>query len=230
MKTQRTFYTELAYVFGIIILAYGTAFMERADMGLSMVVAPAYLLHLKISQTFSFFTFGMAEYTLQAVLLIVLCIVMRKAKLSYLFSFVTAVYYGTVLDFAIWTVSFLPGDNTIVWRLIYYFIGIVVCSVGVSLIFHTYISPEAYELFVKEITEKNGWQISRVKTCYDCTSCCIGILLSFLFFGFGHFEGVKLGTIFCALINGTMIGIISNFLESRYEFRDGLNLRGLFSK
>ena len=230
MKTKQTLYTELAYVLGIIVLAYGTAFMERADMGLSMVVAPAYLLHLKISQTFSFFTFGVAEYTLQAVLLVVLCIIMRRAKLSYLFSFVTAVYYGTVLDFSIWTVSFLPGDDTLTWRIIYYFIGVFVCSLGVSLIFHTYISPEAYELFVKEISDKKGWNISRVKTIYDCTSCLIGVILSFAFFGFGHFEGVKLGTIFCALINGTLIGIISKFMESHFEFRDRLNLRSLFNR
>ena len=126
--------------------------------------------------------------------------------------------------------SFLPGDDTLTWRIIYYFIGEFVCSLGVSLIFHTYISPEAYELFVKEISDKKGWNISRVKTIYDCTSCLIGVILSFAFFGFGHFEGVKLGTIFCALINGTLIGIISRFMESHFEFRDRLNLRSLFNR
>ena len=46
MKTKRVFYTELAYAIGITVLALGTALMERADFGMSMVVAPAYLLHL----------------------------------------------------------------------------------------------------------------------------------------------------------------------------------------
>ena len=45
MKRQIVFYTELAYVLGILALALGTALMERADFGVSMVVAPAYLLH-----------------------------------------------------------------------------------------------------------------------------------------------------------------------------------------
>ena len=39
---RRTFYTEAAYFIGLIMLALGTAFMERADFGMSMVVAPAY--------------------------------------------------------------------------------------------------------------------------------------------------------------------------------------------
>ena len=47
---KHTFYTEFAYFFGILILALGTAFMEAADFGVSMIVAPAYLLHLKLSQ------------------------------------------------------------------------------------------------------------------------------------------------------------------------------------
>ena len=47
---KKTFYTEMAYVIGIITLALRTAFMEKADFGMSMVVAPAYLTYLKVSQ------------------------------------------------------------------------------------------------------------------------------------------------------------------------------------
>ena len=47
---KRIFYTEIAYILGLIALALGTAFMEKADFGLSMVVAPPYILHLKISE------------------------------------------------------------------------------------------------------------------------------------------------------------------------------------
>ena len=32
--------------------------------------------------------------------------------------------------------------------------GVICCAVGVSLLFHTYIAPEVYELFVKEIAAK----------------------------------------------------------------------------
>ena len=98
---KRIFYTELAYVFGLVALAAGTALMEAADFGMSMVVAPAYLIHLKLSRTLPFFSFGMAEYTLQAFILALMCIALRRIKLSYLFSFVTAVIYGFLLDGAL---------------------------------------------------------------------------------------------------------------------------------
>ena len=224
---KKTFYTELAYVLGLIFVALGVAFMEKPDFGVSMVVAPAYILHLKISETYSFFTFGMAEYTLQAVLLIIMALVLRRFKLSYLFSFVTAVIYGFILDLCMLLASYVPMENMAL-RITYYTLGMVLCAIGIALFFHTYIAPEVYELFVKEVSSKYGVEIHRFKTGYDICSCLIGVILSFIFFGFGVFRGVKWGTIICALINGTLIGLCSKFLEQRFEFKDGLGLRKYF--
>ena len=43
----------------------------------------------------------MAEYCLQAVLLLAMCLLLRRFRVSYLFSFVTAVVYGVVLDLSL---------------------------------------------------------------------------------------------------------------------------------
>ena len=225
--TRPVFSNELAYVVGIIAVAFGVAFMEKANFGVSMVVAPAYLLYLKLSPSYPFFTFGMAEYTLQAVLLVAMMIMLRKFKLSYLFSFVTAVVYGFTLDFCMWSVNGI--DAKPVWaRLVMFLGGMVLCSIGISFFFHSYVSPEVYELFVKEVSHHIGMDINRFKTIYDCSSCAISIAMSFAFFGMWHFEGVKLGTVFCALVNGSMIGAVSKFLESHFEFKDCLKLRKYF--
>lgn len=100
----------MAYAFGLVIMAFAAAFTEKADFGMSMVVASAYIIHLAVS------------------------------------------------------------------------------------LFHTYLSPEAYELIVKELSVKFGCNINKVKTAYDCFSTVLGMVLSFAFFGFGVFEGVKLRT------------------------------------
>lgn len=221
MRGKKVLFSECAYVLGIIALAIGTAFMEKADLGMSMVVAPAYLIYLKISQYFDWFTFGMAEYCLQAVLLIVLSVILRKFKPIYLFSFCTALIYGFVLDFCIWLVSFL-SITTIVGRIGFYGLGMLLCAGGVSLLFHTYIAPEAYELFVKEISACFQKELHIVKTIYDCSSCAVSIILSFAFFGFGHFEGVKLGTLIGALVNGWLIGRISRVMDGYFDFKDAL--------
>ena len=221
------FSNELAYIVGMVAVAFGVAFMEKANFGVSMVVAPAYLLYLKLSPSYPFFTFGMAEYTLQAVLLVAMMIMLRKFKLSYLFSFVTAVVYGFTLDFCMWSVKGIDAQP--VWaRFVMFLGGMVLCSIGISFFFHSYVSPEVYELFVKEVSHHIGMDINRFKTIYDCSSCAISIAMSFAFFGMWHFEGVKLGTVFCALVNGSMIGAVSRFLEKRFEFKDCFKLRKYF--
>lgn len=224
---KRTFYTETAYVIGLITLALGTAFIERADFGMSMVVAPAYLIYLKVSDSLSWFSFGMAEYCFQAFLIIILAIVLRRFKRTYLFSFITVFLYGSILDVMMKAVDLIPG-NGILQRAACYSVGFVMCTVGVSLLFHTYISPEAYELFVKEISSKFNLDISKTKTVYDCCSCIIAVAMSFLFLGFWHFEGVKLGTVLCALINGWMIGQWSKCFEKHFDFVDALGFRKRF--
>ena len=222
MKGRRVFYCEMAYAVGILVLALGTALMERANFGMSMVVAPAYLLHLKISQVLPFFSFGMAEYVFQALLLGFLALVMRKMKKSYLLSFATAFVYGMVLDGVMALVGLLPWSG-LAWQIVFYIAGMVVCAIGVALLFHTYFPPEAYELVVKELSGKWHMSIGKTKTIYDCCSCALGVILSLGFFG--TFVGVQWGTVVCAVINGWLIGRISRYLEHIFDFRDAFPLR-----
>lgn len=224
MKQKKVLYRELAYVLGMLTLPLGAAMMARADFGLSMVIAPAYLLHLKISQILPAYTFGMSEYVLQAVLIAVLCVVLRKFKITYLLSFVTAVIYGVMLDLYMFLVGLLPFFG-LPSQFAFYIVGLFLTALGVAFFFETYFPPEAYELFVKELTAKTGANIGKVKTIYDCCSCLISIALSFAFFGLFHFEGVKLGTIFCALINGWLIGRFSHIMETKFELRDAFPWR-----
>lgn len=80
LKTKKAFPMEAAYAIGQVTIAFGTALMARADFGVSMVVAPAYLVYLKLSESISWFSFGLAEYLFQALLLLVTTAVIGKFK------------------------------------------------------------------------------------------------------------------------------------------------------
>ena len=69
------------------------------------------------------------------------------------FSFITAFIYGNVLDIMMKVVGLVPGTG-IFPGTVCYVTGLITCAIGVSFLFHTYISPEAYELFVKEISAR----------------------------------------------------------------------------
>lgn len=224
MKKKRVFYSELAYVIGILLLALGTAFIEKANFGMSMIVAPAYLIHLKISEFWPFFSFGMSVYIFQAMLLCLLALTLRKLKKSYILSFVTAVIYGIVLDLLISFVALIPFAR-LIWRIVYFALGLCICTAGITLLFHTYFPPEAYELVVKEFAEKLHQPIGRVKTAYDLLSCALGVALSLIFFG--RFVGIGWGTFVCAALNGFLIGRCGKLFEKLFDFKDGLKLRSV---
>ena len=86
--------SEVVYLAAIVLLAFSVAMLTSVDFGISMIVAPAYILSLVVPN----FTFGQAEYVLQAILFVLFCIIMKKFRVSYLCSFVTCLIYGAVLD------------------------------------------------------------------------------------------------------------------------------------
>ncbi len=219
MIRKRTFYTEAAYLAGIFLIALGTAFFVRADFGMSMVVAPAYLIHLKVSQFLPFFSFGMSEYIFQLLLLCLLSAVMRRFRKVYLLSFITAVLYGLCLDAVTAIVGIIPGDGTVP-RVIFFILGLPTVALGVAFMFRTYLMPEAYELIVKEISARFDFPVGRTKTVYDVCSCLLAVALSFAFFGFGEFVGIGWGTLVCTLLNGVTIGAFDRLLGARFEFPD----------
>lgn len=223
---KTVFYTEFAYVLALILLAIGTALTAYGGFGISMVVAPAYILHLKISEVLPFFTFGVAGYTLQAVVLLLLTLLLKKAKLIYLLSFVTAVLYSFLLDSAMLLTALLP--QTILLQIVLYTVGAVLCCAAIALLFTSYMPPEAYELCVKEVSAKLKKPLHTVKTIYDCSSLAVSFALSLLFFG--TIRGIGIGTVVCAFLYGSVISLFQKLYDKHFHFADRFPLRKILEE
>lgn len=65
---------ELAFVLGTVLSALGIALQTKADIGISMVAAPAYILSLKIPVL----SFGISECLVQCGLFILCCFITKK--------------------------------------------------------------------------------------------------------------------------------------------------------
>ena len=223
---KRKFSTELCYVLGLLCLAIGAMLMIKSDFGLTMIVAPAYVLHAKLADSFSWLTLGMMEYLWQGLLLIATMLIVRRARIGYFFAFITAVIFGFMLDGCLALSAYLPA--TMILRFVYYILGVFICSLGVAFVFRTYIAPEVHELLVKEIADKFGKQPHHIKMCYDIFCCVIAVILGLIFFG--ELYGVGWGTLVCAIVNGSLIGIYSKWLDKHFEFVDVLPMRRLFER
>ena len=88
-RRRITIPSEAAYFPTILLIAFSVALTASADFGVSMIVAPAYILSLK----FSFLSFGVAEYIVQGLLFAVLCLMLKKIKIVYFVSFLLLSYH-----------------------------------------------------------------------------------------------------------------------------------------
>ena len=220
------FYTEVAYVIGLLLLALGTAMTAYGDLGISMVVAPAYILHLYLSPIIPFFSFGVAEYALQAIVLLITALILRKIKLAYLLSFCATVLYGIALDGAMTLISYMP--QSLVLQIIMYILGVIVCSAAIALLFYSYLPPEAYELFVKEISLKFKKPLHRIKIIYDIGSLALSVVMSLIFFG--TLKGIGVGTVVCAFIYGFIIRLFQALYAKLFTLEDKFKWRSFFEK
>lgn len=210
-------YSELVYVIALFGLSFSVAMAAAADFGVSMIVAPAYIMSLK----FTFFTFGQWDYILQGTLFIAFCLAMKKFKPIYLVSFATCVIYGTVLD--MWraiiphfNIAITPaGSMAMTVRIIYFVLSMFLTAATVALFFRVYIYPQVCDLFVTGITSKYNINRIRFKKIFDCSCLALSLILTLLFFG--KLKGIGVGTLIVTLLNGMLIGAFGKIYDRYFE-------------
>ena len=212
------FYSEFAYLVGLCALAFAASMISSTDFGLSMIIAPAYI----VSQKLSFLTFGQSEYLVQAIMLIVLGIAMKGFRPLYFFSLISGVIYGTALDF--WRAHIVlfnpnitpPGSMAMGLRVLFFVLGMMLTAFSVALFFKSYLYPQVYDFFIKAVSGKYGIPLPKFKTAYDFCSLGVAVVLSLLFFH--RLVGVGIGTLVMACFNGTLIGFAGRMLDKVFDF------------
>ena len=209
--------SELSYILGIALIALGVAFMTKANFGVSSIVAPAYILHLKMTAMgFDWCTFGTAEYMLQGALLVVLCLAVRRFKWKYLLSFATSVLYGLVLDgwFLLLGKDFFSDMTT---RIISLAVGLVISSAAIAFLFRTYLPQQVYELFVKEFADRYSFKVQWVKLIFDFSMLVIAVVMT-LSLKLPILAGIGVGTVVCVFVNSPMINAFGKIYDKFLGF------------
>ena len=218
--------SELLWALGIIFIALGVSICNKADLGVSMIAAPAFVVSDAIAKVFSGFTVGVAEYSIQGIALIILCLVIKKFNWRYLLSFVVAVIYGYTLNFFIWCLSSITVD-TVYMRWVMLLVGDCFTAFGVACFFKTYLPIQIHELFVTELSRTFKFDINKTKWIFDISSLLISILLAVLLFDdiktfdwstitHSSFHNLGLGTLVTTIINSPIIKLMSKLIDKLF--------------
>ncbi len=213
-----TISSEAAYLIGILGLSLAVAMAAAADFGVSMIVAPAYILSLK----FDFLTFGQAEYIFQAVIFILFCILVRKVRAVYFSSFITCIIYGAVLDG--WRAAIplfnptvtSPDEIGLPLRIGLFTASMIITAFCISLFFRIYLYPQVYDFFVKLVSQKFNIDRTKFKIGYDVFSLLLSMALTLIFFG--EFKGIGVGTLVLTVFNGMLIDLAGSVWDKYFLF------------
>lgn len=205
---------ELVFLLAMVTMPFAVALCTKANLGLSMIAAPTYIISEKLP-----ITYGQTEYIFQALVLVIMCILVGKFKLVYLTSFASAVIYGSILDFYIWLLRDI--EVTALWaRLIVFAVGVVATAIGVALFINTYLPPCAYDYLVREVVDERKLDLKKIKLANDVTYFVLSVVLTLTLFR--RFVGITWGTLVIVAVNGHLISFFSNQIQKRFDLFDRL--------
>lgn len=218
--------SELLWLFGIIFVALGVAICSMADLGVSMIAAPAFVVQEAVSSLFPGVSVGITEYIIQGILLVILCIVLRRFSPVYLLGFAVAVIYGYTLDLFLWLMGDVSFSSTYS-RWIMLIIGDTVTGFGVACFFRTYMPLQVYELFVAEISRRFKLHLPKVKSVFDIFLLVISVVSALTLFGDAasfnwselyktSFHSIGLGTIVTTIINAPIISLMGKLADKAF--------------
>ena len=220
---------EISWAIGTFLCAFGVALCAKADLGLSMVAAPAYILHVAISKVLPWYTHGTSEYIWQAFLLLLTCIIVKKFRPRYLLSFLSAFLSGLAIDLCL-TILGGGGAYSELWqRIVALAVGECCIALAVAFIFRTYFPVQVVELIVVETAGKYKLDTGKVKLFNDLISLALSLVLAFTLTG--GFEGVGVGTIVITFVNAPLIKLFGKLIDKIFDFEPAFpNLRNFLLK
>lgn len=219
--------SELLWLFGIIFVALGVAICSKANLGVSMIAAPTFVVQEAAVELWSGFSVGVVEYLVQGLVLIILCLCVRRFNWRYLLAFLVAVIYGYTMNFFLWILGGV-SFNAVWLRWVMLIVGDVITAFGVACFFHTYMPLQVFELFVAEVTDRYRLELHRVKTVFDISLLVISVSLALILFGdvtefdwrtiyYNSFHSLGLGTLVTTLINAPLINLMSRIISRVFD-------------
>lgn len=210
-KNQISPKNVINWVLGVLLCTLGVSLCTKANFGLSMIGAPPYILHVWLRNSYAWFSQGTAEYVWEAIILAVMCLIIRQFRARYLLSFFTAVISGFCIDG--WL--FLLGGNgpyaLLLSRILALAGGELITALSIAFFFRTTLPLQVYELAVMEISSKFNYDKSKVKYINDGIMLVLALALSLIL---THgLTGIGIGTVIITFVNAPLIALFGKLLD-----------------
>ena len=209
---KRVVLAELLLICGLFLISFSITLMVHANLGISVASSVPFVISLR----FTFLTFGTWSYIVQGFLVLLLILIVRKIKWHYFLSFLVSVAFGLLVDFFTEPIARIPADS-LISRSLLFAGGLALLSLGIALFVFSQLPLLPYDLFVKELAIHKGISFRKCKTLFDLS--CLTTSSLFLLFFVHRLAGIGIGSLFAALLNGTLAGFWLHLFSRRWIVR-----------
>ena len=195
---------QLIERYGILIIALefmtmGIIFTVHADLGITPISCPVYVLSLGYTPTLGEFTIAMH------VLFVIIQIILLRSKFEYiqLLQIPLGIIFGILIDIN----NYIMGNyypSTYLGKLIFILLGSISCAIGVSIEVTVKTVLIAGEGLLLAIITVFSLPLGKTKIVFDTTLVLISIIISFHLFR--EIKGVREGTLLAAFLVGFFAG------------------------
>ena len=207
---MKHFSKEVAFLVAMFTNSLAISLLVKSVFGVSTLSS----LPLVLSDIFDSISFGMMNFMVQTVLLMILMAITRQIKAAYIFSFVIGFIFGLMVDGFDLLMVYLP--DLFLLRIIYFFTGWALISFGAALFIKSMMPLMPFDAFVKDMALYFRVKVKLVKTISDLIFVSSAVILSLTFLG--ALVGVGIGTIFMAFFTGSLTQYFLDLLSKKYDF------------
>lgn len=193
------------FTVGLFIMSLGVAFSIISMLGTTPISSISYSLTLITN-----INIGMTTFIFNVALIFIQIIILRsRFRKKRLLQFINCVMFGYFTDLALYIVSFVPFDNSILCSVLFLIISIFLIAFGIFVYMPANIAPLPGEGCVEAVAIVTNWRFSTIKIAFDATMVIISLILCGLFYT-NIFGAVNVGTVISAFMVGFTLRQISN--------------------
>ena len=186
-------------------MSVGVAFSIVSMLGTTPISSISYSLTLITN-----INIGITTFLFNAALIFIQMIILRsRFRKKRLLQFINCVLFGYFTDLALYIVSFVPFDNSILYSVLFLIISIFLIAFGIFVYMPANIAPLPGEGCVEAVAIVTNWRFSTIKIAFDATMVVISLILCGLFYT-NVFGAVNIGTVISAFMVGFTLRQISN--------------------
>lgn len=194
-----------SFVVGLFIMSLGVAFSIVSTLGTTPISSISYSLALITN-----INIGITTFIFNAALILVQFLILRsRFHKKRLLQLINCVLFGYFTDLALYLVSFIPFDGSILMMIVFLAVSIFFTALGIFIYMPANIAPLPGEGCVESVAIVTGWRFSTIKIAFDAIMVIISLIMCGLWYT-NIFGAVYIGTIVSAFMVGFTLRQIAN--------------------